>query len=26
VVDGQQVIGDLVNGTFEWTVKESANS
>jgi ATP-dependent Clp protease ATP-binding subunit ClpB len=25
VVDGQQVIGDLVNGTFEWTVKESAN-
>ncbi len=25
VVDGQQVIGDLVNGTFDWTVKESAN-
>jgi ATP-dependent Clp protease ATP-binding subunit ClpB len=25
VVDGQQVIGDLVHGTFEWTVKESTN-
>ena len=25
VVDGQQVTGDVVNGTFEWTVKESAN-
>jgi ATP-dependent Clp protease ATP-binding subunit ClpB len=25
VVDGQQVTGDMVNGTFEWTVKESAN-
>jgi len=26
VVDGQQVIGDVVNGKFEWTVKESAAS
>jgi ATP-dependent Clp protease ATP-binding subunit ClpB len=26
VVDGQRVIGDVVNGKFEWTVKESAAS
>jgi len=25
VVDGQQVTGDVVNGQFEWTVKESEN-
>jgi ATP-dependent Clp protease ATP-binding subunit ClpB len=25
VVDGQQIVGDVVNGKFEWTVKESAN-
>ena len=25
VVDGSHVTGDLVNGAFDWTVKESAN-
>jgi len=25
VVEGQQVTGDVVNGQFEWTVKESEN-
>lgn len=26
VVDGQEVTGDVVNGKFEWTVKDSANA
>jgi ATP-dependent Clp protease ATP-binding subunit ClpB len=26
VVDGQEVTGDVVNGKFEWTVKDAANA